>query len=140
MPPYNFSDPQLLFSTCERTFAHGVPKPITDTCTKFNYIISHLPAEAAAIVIDIIITPDETDPYSAIKAELIQRTGESSQQIRKLSTSEELGDREAFRTPQYKESAYSFAQRSKRTHVGTFPSAATDLSANYLGIHHPNNR
>ncbi|GFX16690.1 transposon Tf2-6 polyprotein [Trichonephila clavipes] len=43
---------------------------------------------------DLIITPDETDPYGAIKAQLIQRTGESSQQeIRKLLTGEELGDR-----------------------------------------------
>ncbi|GFY43334.1 transposon Tf2-6 polyprotein [Trichonephila inaurata madagascariensis] len=63
IPPYNFSDPQLC-------------KP------------------AAAIVRDLIITPDETDPYGAIKAQLIQRTGESSQQeIRKLLTGEELGDR-----------------------------------------------
>ncbi|GFW23097.1 peptidase A2 domain-containing protein [Trichonephila clavipes] len=37
---------------------------------------------------------DETDPYVVIKAQLIHRTGESSQQeIRKLLTGEELGDR-----------------------------------------------
>ncbi|GFR09381.1 transposon Tf2-9 polyprotein [Trichonephila clavata] len=94
VPQYNFSDPQLWFSTCERTFALGVPKAITDTCTKFNHIVSNLPPEATAIVRDLIITPDETDPYGAIKAQLIQRTGESSQQeIRKLLTDEELGDR-----------------------------------------------
>ncbi|GFY71715.1 transposon Tf2-9 polyprotein [Trichonephila inaurata madagascariensis] len=94
IPPYNFSDPQLWFSTCERTFALGVPKAITDTCTKFNYIVASLPPEAAAIIRNLIITPDETDPYGAIKAQLIQRTGESSQQeIRKLLTGEELGDR-----------------------------------------------
>ncbi|GFX85077.1 transposon Tf2-9 polyprotein [Trichonephila clavipes] len=94
IPPFNFNDPQLWFSTCERTFALGVPKAITDTFTKFNYIVSNLPPEAAAIVRDLIITPDETDPYGAIKAQLIQRTGESSQQeIRKLLTGEELGDR-----------------------------------------------
>ncbi|GFT07264.1 transposon Tf2-9 polyprotein [Trichonephila clavipes] len=94
IPPFNFNDPQLWFSTCERTFALGVPKAITDTFTKFNYIVSNLPPEAAAIVRDLIITPDETDPYGAIKVQLIQRTGESSQQeIRKLLTGEELGDR-----------------------------------------------
>ncbi|GFW30354.1 hypothetical protein TNCV_452921 [Trichonephila clavipes] len=71
-----------------------LPKAIADTFTKSNYIISNLPPEAAAIVRDLIITPDETDPYGAIKAQLIQRTGESSQQeIRKLLTGEELGDR-----------------------------------------------
>ncbi|GFR02145.1 transposon Tf2-9 polyprotein [Trichonephila clavata] len=100
IPPCNFSDPQLWFSKCERTFALGVPKAITDTCTKFNYIVSHLPPEVAAIVRDLIITPDETDPYGAIKAQLIQRTGESSQQeIRKLLTGEELGDRKPSELP-----------------------------------------
>ncbi|GFW71896.1 transposon Tf2-9 polyprotein [Trichonephila clavipes] len=94
IPPFNFNDPQLWFFKCERTFALGVPKAITDTFTKFNYIVSNLPPEAAAIVRDLIITPDETDPYGAVKAQLIQRTGESSQQeIRKLLTGEELGDR-----------------------------------------------
>ncbi|GFU50422.1 transposon Tf2-9 polyprotein [Trichonephila clavipes] len=97
IPPFNFNDPQLWFSTCERTFALGVPKAITDT-----YIVSNLPPEATAIVRDLIITPDETDPYGAIQAQLIQRTSESSQQeIRKLLTGEELGDRkpsELFRT------------------------------------------
>ncbi|GFX51284.1 transposon Tf2-9 polyprotein [Trichonephila clavipes] len=91
IPPYNFNDPQLWFSTCERTFALGVPKAITDTGTKFNYIVSNLPPEAAAIVRDLIITPDETDPYGGIKAQVIQRTGEK--EIRKLLTGEELGDR-----------------------------------------------
>ncbi|GFU04018.1 uncharacterized protein NPIL_493731 [Nephila pilipes] len=63
-----------------------------DTCTKFNYIVSHLPPEAAAIVRDIIITPEEKDPYSAFKAQLIQRTGESSQQeMRKLLKNLEIG-------------------------------------------------
>ncbi|GFW73658.1 transposon Tf2-9 polyprotein [Trichonephila clavipes] len=87
IPPFNFNDPQLWFSTCERTFALEVPKAITDTCTKFNYIVSNLPPEATVIVRDLIITPDETNPYGAIKAQLIQRTGESSQQeIGKLLT------------------------------------------------------
>ncbi|GFY53661.1 hypothetical protein TNIN_302201 [Trichonephila inaurata madagascariensis] len=49
IPPCNFSDLQLWFSTCERTFALGVSKAITDTCTKFNYVASNLPPEAAAI-------------------------------------------------------------------------------------------
>ncbi|GFS98899.1 transposon Tf2-9 polyprotein [Trichonephila clavipes] len=75
IPPYHFNDPQLWLSACERAFVLG-------------------PTEAAAIVRDLIITPDETDPYGAIKAQLIQRTGESSQQeIRKLLTGKELGDR-----------------------------------------------
>ncbi|GFS58683.1 transposon Tf2-6 polyprotein [Nephila pilipes] len=93
--PYNFSDPQLWFATCERTFALGVPKPITDTCTKFNYIVSHLPLEAAAIVKGIIFTPDETDPYNAIKTQTIlacitqitvEKTGDVADRILAVST------------------------------------------------------
>ncbi|GFS35953.1 transposon Tf2-9 polyprotein [Trichonephila inaurata madagascariensis] len=81
IPPYNFSDPQLWFSTCERIFALGVPKAITDTCTKYNYIVSNLPPEAAAIVRVLIITPDENGSlWLVLKTQLIQRTGESSQQ------------------------------------------------------------
>ncbi|GFT54649.1 transposon Tf2-9 polyprotein [Trichonephila clavipes] len=108
IPPFNFNDPQLWFSTCERTFALGVPKAITDTFTKFNYIVSNLPPEAAAIVRDLIITPDETDPYDAIKAQLIQRTGES------------------------------FAQRSEGAYVGTFlqqlPTAVQTILASITPI------
>ncbi|GFX14043.1 hypothetical protein TNCV_612481 [Trichonephila clavipes] len=60
----------------------------------FNFNAINSGSPPAAIVRDLIITPDETDPYGAIKAQLIQRTGESSQQeIRKLLTGEELGDR-----------------------------------------------
>ncbi|GFT36872.1 transposon Tf2-9 polyprotein [Trichonephila clavipes] len=48
----------------------------------------------STIVRYLLITPDEMDPYGVIKAQLIQRTGESSQQeIRKLLTGEEIGDR-----------------------------------------------
>ncbi|GFX94509.1 transposon Tf2-9 polyprotein [Trichonephila clavipes] len=94
IPPCNFSNLQLWFSTCERTFALGVPEEITDTCTKFNYIVPNLPPEPTAIVRHLISIPGETDPYGAIKVQLIQRTGESSQQeIRKLLTGEELGNR-----------------------------------------------
>ncbi|GFW26805.1 transposon Tf2-6 polyprotein [Trichonephila clavipes] len=114
---------------------------ITDTFTKFNYIVSNLPPEAAAIVRDLIITPDETDPYGTIKAQLIQRTGRVAQQeIRKLLTSEELGDRkpsELLRTMNRRAASHNVPGGA---YVGTFSSAATDPSANYLGIHHANNR
>ncbi|GFR05038.1 transposon Tf2-6 polyprotein, partial [Trichonephila clavata] len=97
--------------------------------------------KAAAIVRDLIITPDETDPYGAIKAQLIQRTGESPQQeIRKLLTGEELGDRkssELLKTVNRRASSHNVP---KELMLETFSSVATDLSANYLGIHHANNR
>ncbi|GFQ69555.1 transposon Tf2-9 polyprotein [Trichonephila clavata] len=99
-PPYNFSDPQLWFSTCERTFALGVPKAITDTCTKFNCIVSNLPPEAAAIVRDLIITPDERIPMTPLSS-----TDPANWRVIATRNSEAVNRRRtwrqvAFRTPQ----------------------------------------
>lgn len=94
IPGYNFADPALWFHMCECTFELGAPKAISESRTKFNYIVSHLPPEAASIVRDVITKPDPTDPYKHIKDELIKRSGESShQEIRKLLVGEQLGDR-----------------------------------------------
>ncbi|XP_023229853.1 uncharacterized protein LOC111630069 [Centruroides sculpturatus] len=90
IPPYNFSDPALWFHMCESTFALGSPKPITESTTKFNYVVTHLPPEVASMVRDIIISPDCTDPYGHIKVELIKRS--SQQELRKLLAGEQLGD------------------------------------------------
>ncbi|GFS89588.1 hypothetical protein NPIL_315521 [Nephila pilipes] len=102
--PYNFSDPQLRFTTVvisrptqedqqprrANELLHSVYRSRLRTCAE-NLIILFCTCyqKAAAIVRDINIIPDEMDPYSAIKTQLIQRTGESSQQeIRKLLTGE----------------------------------------------------
>ncbi|GFX47506.1 hypothetical protein TNCV_618651 [Trichonephila clavipes] len=79
---------------CDSTFQLGCPKPITDSKTKFNYIIAHLPPEAATIIRDVIMNPDPVEPYEKARMELIKRSGESShQEIRKYFIGEELGDR-----------------------------------------------
>lgn len=94
IPIYNYSDPALWFYMCESTFELGIPKAITDSKTKYNYIVANIPPEAASTVRDVITKPDATDPYQHIKTELIKRSGESSQrEIRKLLTGEQLGDR-----------------------------------------------
>lgn len=94
IPAYNFADPSLWFLMCEATFELGNPKAISESKTKFNYIASNLPPEAATVVRDIIANPDKTDPYGVLKRELIKRSGESShQEIRKLLIGEQLGDR-----------------------------------------------
>ncbi|GBN03961.1 hypothetical protein AVEN_1850-1 [Araneus ventricosus] len=93
-PVYNRSDPALWFIMCESTFKLAVPKPITESVTKFNYVVSHLPPEVASLVRDILMNPDATDPYTHLKTELKNRSGESSQQeIRQLLSGEELGTR-----------------------------------------------
>lgn len=94
IPPYNFSDPALWFSMCESTFFLGTPKPITESLTKYNYIVAALPPEAATIIRDVIIKPDPTDSYGTLKTELLKRCSESSSaQLRKLLACEPIGDR-----------------------------------------------
>ncbi|GFS47684.1 transposon Tf2-11 polyprotein [Trichonephila clavipes] len=94
IPAYNFHDPALWFTMCGSTFQLGCPKAITDSKTKFNYIIAHLPPEAATIIRDVIMNPDPVEPYEKARMELVKRSGESShQEIRKLLIGEELGDR-----------------------------------------------
>ncbi|GBM91705.1 hypothetical protein AVEN_14911-1 [Araneus ventricosus] len=67
---------------------------VGESVTKFNYVVSHLPPEVASLVRDILMNPDATDPYTHLKTELINRSGESSQQeIRQLLSGEELGTR-----------------------------------------------
>ncbi|GBM42694.1 hypothetical protein AVEN_219145-1 [Araneus ventricosus] len=91
IPVYNRSDPALWFIMCESTFKLAVPKPITESVTKFNYVVSHLPPEVASLVRDILMNPDATDPYTHLKTELINRSGESShQEIRQFLSGEEL--------------------------------------------------
>ncbi|GFX53009.1 retrovirus-related Pol polyprotein from transposon opus [Trichonephila clavipes] len=94
IPAYNKSDPALWFIMCESTFALATPKPIIESITKYNYIVSHIPPDIASLVRDILIKPDATDPYGNLKTELINRSGESStQEIRQLLSGEELGSR-----------------------------------------------
>ncbi|GBM87450.1 hypothetical protein AVEN_90459-1 [Araneus ventricosus] len=70
---YNRSYPALWFIMCESTFKLAVPKPITESMTKFNYVVSPLPPEVASLVRDILMNPDATDPYTHLKTELINR-------------------------------------------------------------------
>ncbi|GFQ74566.1 retrovirus-related Pol polyprotein from transposon opus [Trichonephila clavata] len=99
MPVYNRSDPILWFVMCESTFALATPKTITESLTKRAHthtitLVAHLPPDTASLVRDVLMHPDATDPYAQIKNELINRSGESSQQeIRKLPLGEELGSR-----------------------------------------------
>ncbi|KAG8180623.1 hypothetical protein JTE90_018241 [Oedothorax gibbosus] len=52
----------------------------------------NLPPEIASIVRDILMKPDITDPYKALKEAIISRSGESTQQeIRQLLSLEVLG-------------------------------------------------
>lgn len=94
IPVFIPTDPALWFTMIESTFQLAVPKPITDSRTKYNYCVSHLPPEIAMTVRDIILSPDSADPYKNLKDEIVLRCGETkSQEIRRLLAGEQLGDR-----------------------------------------------
>lgn len=94
IPLFNPMDPALWFAMCESTFALAVPKQITDSRTKFNYCVAHLPPETASLVRDIIVRERTDASYDELKKAIIDRCGESrTQEIRRLITGEQLGDR-----------------------------------------------
>ncbi|GBL79237.1 hypothetical protein AVEN_92461-1 [Araneus ventricosus] len=77
----------------ESTFELAVPKPITESRTKYNHCVTNLPPDIAMTVRDIIISPDKTDPYAILKNEVISRCGENkSEEIRRLLAGEQLSD------------------------------------------------
>ncbi|GBL78447.1 hypothetical protein AVEN_67956-1 [Araneus ventricosus] len=80
IPIDNRSDPALWFIMCESTSKLAVPKPVTESETKFNYNVSHLLPEVVSLVRDNLMNPDATYPYTHLKRELINRSGEFSQQ------------------------------------------------------------
>nr|XP_015922908.2 uncharacterized protein LOC107451355 [Parasteatoda tepidariorum] len=104
IPIFNISDPHLWFHMVEATFQLATPKPISESKTKFNYCLAHLLPEVAAVVRDVIITPNAEDPFKKLKEEIIACCGETkSQEIRRLLSGEQLGDRkpsELLRTMQ----------------------------------------
>ncbi|GBL64082.1 hypothetical protein AVEN_185981-1 [Araneus ventricosus] len=94
IPPFIQPDPSLWFHMLESTFELASPKPITESKTKYNYVVAHLPPEIATVVRDVIIQPDSSDPYADLKIKIIDRCSESkTQEIRRLLAGESLGDR-----------------------------------------------
>lgn len=94
IPPFIRADPTLWFHMIESSFALSSPKAITESKTKYNYVVANLPPDTATVVRDIIMQPDPTDPYTNLKAKIIQRCGESkTEEIRRLLAGELLGDR-----------------------------------------------
>lgn len=74
LPPYWPKDPSLWFAQVEGQFDLA---GITTEMTKFNHVMSQLPAETAQEVRDIILSPP-SNPYTMLKAKLISRTSQSA--------------------------------------------------------------
>ncbi|XP_065177349.1 uncharacterized protein LOC135808130 [Sycon ciliatum] len=61
---------------------------------KFDHVIASLAPEFAAEVRDLLMNRSPTNPYTALRSELIKQTQSSEQRrLRQLLTEEELGDK-----------------------------------------------
>lgn len=62
IPVCNSSDSHLWVAMCKHSLTLAIPKPITESRTKFIYIAVNWPAEAASTVTDYILKLSETEP------------------------------------------------------------------------------
>jgi hypothetical protein len=91
LPPFWAERPAVWFAQAEAQFTLV---GISSEKTKFYHVISQLEHRYASDVEDIIISPPEQKPYTALKADLVRRLSSSKEQrIRPLLTAEEMGDR-----------------------------------------------
>ncbi|KAL7645469.1 UNVERIFIED_CONTAM: hypothetical protein RMT77_003855 [Armadillidium vulgare] len=88
--PYINDDPGLWLAQLEAVFRH-----FYNSAQKCKVVISQLPPDVLRSVRDVLSTvTDATDPYDAIKQELLQRLATPhAENIAELLRGEELGDR-----------------------------------------------
>jgi hypothetical protein len=67
---------------------------VMDEATRFNYLVYSLPKESVRLVLDLVETPPEDDPYTALKARLLSSQQLTNfQKIEQLHQMGNLGDR-----------------------------------------------
>uniref|UniRef100_A0A1X7VYR0 DUF7041 domain-containing protein n=1 Tax=Amphimedon queenslandica TaxID=400682 RepID=A0A1X7VYR0_AMPQE len=91
IPPFWPSDPEVWLAQVDAQF---VTRGITTQKFKFDYVVASLTLEFATEVQDLILKPPSTDPYNALREQLIKRTTALEQKrLQQHFSSEELGDR-----------------------------------------------
>ncbi|XP_064483070.1 uncharacterized protein LOC135395913 [Ornithodoros turicata] len=91
LPPFWPQNPAVWFLQveCQFELAH-----ITTQLTKFRHVVSVLPQDIAAQVVDILSAPPANAPFDALKTAILERTTASERKrLQQLLTAEELGDR-----------------------------------------------
>lgn len=91
LPPFWPQNPTVWFLQveCQFELAH-----ITTQLTKFRHVVSVLPQDIAAQVVDILSAPPANAPFDALKTAILERTTASERKrLQQLLTAEELGDR-----------------------------------------------
>ncbi|XP_064468689.1 uncharacterized protein LOC135382952 [Ornithodoros turicata] len=91
LPPFWSHNPTVWFLLVECQFALS---GITSQLAKFRHVVSVLPQEVAAQLIDVLTAPPAANPYDALKAALLERTTASERKrFQELLSAEDLGDR-----------------------------------------------
>ncbi|KER33979.1 hypothetical protein T265_00184 [Opisthorchis viverrini] len=91
LPDYNPRNPRVWFHQVEAVFA---TRRIASQVTRFSYVVQHLPCDVATEVEDLLEDIPKENPYDALRAAVISRTGKSeNKMLRDLFTTVELGDR-----------------------------------------------
>ena len=91
IPRFWPTDPELWFAQVEAQF--GI-KQITTQITKYSHVVAALSPEAATEVRDLILTPQDGNPYDVLEAALIERVSLSKRRkIHQFLHAKELGDR-----------------------------------------------
>ena len=91
LPPFWPSDPLLWFAQVEAQFR---TRNITRGETKFWHVVGNLDHKHANEVWDLLLDPPTTAPYTALKAQLVDRLTSSAHQcVWQLLSDEPLGDR-----------------------------------------------
>ncbi|XP_064482905.1 uncharacterized protein LOC135395741 [Ornithodoros turicata] len=91
LPPFWSHNPTVWFLQVECQFALS---GITSQLAKFRHVVSVLPQEVAAQLIDVLTAPPAANPYDALKAALLERTTASERKrFQELLSAEDLGDR-----------------------------------------------
>lgn len=91
LPPFWTHNPVVWFLQVESQFALA---GITTQLTQFRHVVSVLPQEVAAQLVDILAAPPATNPYDALKSAVLERTTASERKrFQELLSAEDLGDR-----------------------------------------------
>ncbi len=96
LPPFWTDTPASWFALAESRFRI---RDITDELTRFDFLVSSLTKESVRLVLDLVETPPEENPYTALKERLLSSHQLTNfQKIEKLHQLANLGA-QTLRTP-----------------------------------------
>lgn len=91
IPPFWEQNPSIWFARVEAQFKLS---NIRSETTKFDYLIGQIDSKVLQQVSEIVINPPTVEPYTKLKAKILERFGESEQRrFQRLLSQAEMGDK-----------------------------------------------